>query len=126
MRIKTYKKRIYLAVMVPFLILGIGVLGLAILLTNQGRENREADTKILAHTDEVICNAVNDNRESFRNYVSEVFQGQKETLPTLRYYQENPDELEDALKRIEEQEEDLDEKFTPLPCDTLAKTGEME
>lgn len=62
------------------------------------------------------CERLNTANSTLTQYILSQIARSEKTLPTLQYYQEHPDELQDALKNIRQQKTDTIKAFAPVTC----------
>lgn len=76
----------------------------------KAQANKIQETAIAA------CVKLNESNRTLKDYILDQIARSEKSLPTVEYYKEHPDELEDALKNIKRQRADTINAFSPVPC----------
>lgn len=62
------------------------------------------------------CKKLNTSNAVLKDYILDQITRAEKTIPTLEYYMDHPDELNDALNNIARQREDTIKAFGPVKC----------
>lgn len=128
-------RRYFVAWVVSFGVLALGVIGLYLQAVGLGQEQRErVETESMIRDRELeeesrradieICESANENRELLRDFIIAQYRQSLRNLETLDYYIEHPDEAEQVRAQTLDALERVEDNFAPANCNTLPTARE--